>query len=100
MIGGWGAFAGLGVGVSSPKTPPPAEPVILEGKGVCALCGEEIIRNSRGIWESDFLLEYCACSTERSGQHKPIVKWTAETGVAAVPVVEEEVEAFSGYGFG
>lgn len=46
------------------------------GLGECAFCNEEIVRNERLIWESDFLLEYCI--TARDHRHKPKIVWKVE----------------------
>lgn len=43
------------------------------GRGECSFCNEEIVKNERFLWESDFLLEYCTESREH--KHKPKIVW-------------------------
>jgi hypothetical protein len=43
------------------------------GLGECAYCKEELVKNERGIWESEFLVEYC--KDARDHKHRPVVKY-------------------------
>lgn len=45
------------------------------GIGECSFCNEEIVKNERLSWESDFLLEYCISA--RDHRHKPKIVWKA-----------------------
>lgn len=85
---GWAspeAFANISSGSVDPKVAAEAkakreaeQKIEEEGRGDCAHCKEELVKNERGIWESEFLVEYC--STARDHKHKPLVTWkVAET---------------------
>ena len=49
------------------------------GQADCVNCKDEIIKNERGIWESDFLLEYCTES--RDHKHKPRILWKTDESI-------------------
>ena len=42
------------------------------GLGECVHCKEELVKNERGVWESEFLVEYC--KDARDHKHRPRVK--------------------------
>lgn len=44
-----------------------------EGRGDCSYCKEEIVKNDRGLWESDLLLEYCTDAKDH--KHRPKIVW-------------------------
>lgn len=46
------------------------------GEGECSFCKEEIVKNERGAWESEFLVEYCIDS--RDHKHKPKIVWKTD----------------------
>lgn len=48
------------------------------GMGECSFCNEEIVKNERESWESDFLLEYCVSA--RDHRHKPKIAWKVADG--------------------
>jgi len=48
------------------------------GMAECSFCNEEIIKNERLVWESDFLLEYCISA--RDHKHKPKIVWKVADG--------------------
>lgn len=43
------------------------------GLGQCVSCKEELVKNERGFWESELLLEYCKDAKDH--KHRPIVKY-------------------------
>lgn len=43
------------------------------GEGECSYCKEDIVKNERGFWESEFLIEYCIDA--RDHRHKPKIVW-------------------------
>lgn len=48
------------------------------GIGQCAFCQEEVIKNERGFWESESLVEYCAAS--RDHKHRPTIVYKEING--------------------
>jgi hypothetical protein len=46
------------------------------GRADCVHCKEEIIKNERELWESDFLLEYCTDSKDH--KHRPLIVWKTD----------------------
>lgn len=64
------------VAVEDAKAKREAEKKVEEsGVGECIFCNEEIVKNEREVWESDFLLEYCVSA--RDHRHKPKITWKA-----------------------
>lgn len=43
------------------------------GVGECTFCTEEIVKNERGLWESEFLVEYCIDAKDH--KHRPKIVW-------------------------
>lgn len=56
--------------IADSKAKQEAEKKINElGLGECVFCKEDIVKNDRGIWESESLVEYCHVTKDH--KHKP-----------------------------
>lgn len=58
------------------------------GRGVCAFCGEDIVRNDAmnaagWSWESESLVGFCDKSPQKA-KHSPLLKWKPEEEVSNV----------------